>query len=178
MKKLFYPLLAAFILLTSAALSVSSTNYKVGPNFQLKFTSKDPSGIFKKLKGTVIFDEENLAAAKFNFTADVSSISTGNGMQNKKAQTQEWFYASKYPEITFVSSKVTKAESKYYITGNFTIKGVTKEIKVPMTLVKTDGTLKFKGSFYIDRLDFKVGKPNKTVPSRLKIHYLIPVTKS
>ena len=180
MKNIFYPLLATFILLTSATLSINSTTatkYKIDSKFQLKFTSKDPSGSFKNLTGSISFDKDDLANSKFSLTAKVSSINTGNGMQNKKAQMKEWFYASKYPNIKFVSTKIWKSESKYYMSGNFTIRGITKQYKVPMYVVKKDGKTRFKGSFYINRLDFKVGKADPKVPSKLKIQYSIPVTK-
>lgn len=95
------------------------------------------------MKGTIKFDEADLAGSKFDLTFDVSSISTGNGMMNKKAQTAEWFDEAKYPQIKFVSSKIVKAGNDYTVTGKLTIKGVTKEKSVPLKVVKSGTDLTF-----------------------------------
>ena len=59
---------------------------------------------------------------QFNLKIDVKSISTGNGMMNKKAQIAEWFDAAKYPQIKYVSSKIEKSGDGYNVIGKLTIK--------------------------------------------------------
>lgn len=176
MKKVFYPLLAATILLTSA-MSITAVDYKIKDGHSIKFTSKDPKGEFKTMKGNIKFDDADLAGSKFDLTFVVSSISTGNGMMNKKSQTEEWFNEAKYPEAKFVSTKIEKNGAEFTVTGNLTMKGVTKEKKIPMKVTKSGSELTFTGSFKLNRIDFKVGKKSDAVPDNMDVSYSIPVTK-
>lgn len=175
MKKLIYPLVAALILLTSATLSIASQKFEVQDGHSIKFDSKDPSGEFKSMTGTVNFDENNLANSSFNLSIDVSSIKTGNGMKDKKALTAEWFDAGKYPKIEFVSTKVVKTDKGYEVHGNLKMKGVSQFRKIPMEAAKSNGGWKFTGTFWVDRIPYKVGKKSDIVPDKLKITYSIPV---
>ena len=68
---------------------------------------------------------------------------------------------SKYPDIVFRSTSVTgKATSANHydlnITGNLTLHGVTRQIKIPTTVVLTGRELRGTGEFSIDRSDFNV----------------------
>lgn len=173
MKKLIYPVLAGFLLLTSAFVTITSQDWKIEDNYSIKFTSKDPSGSFKTFKGTINFDPADLGTAKFDLTIDVSSIDMGNGMKNKKAMTSEWFDEGKYPTIKYTSSKVEKSGDNYKLTGSLKMKGVTKNYTIP---VKFSGN-KFSGTFNVKRSDFGVGKASDVVPDILKIDFSVPVSK-
>jgi polyisoprenoid-binding protein YceI len=82
MKKLIYPIAAIAIIIASAFTVIKSQNWKIGEDYSIKFTSEDPSGVFRGLKGNVVFDENDLANSKLDVTVDVSTINTGNGMKN------------------------------------------------------------------------------------------------
>ncbi|MBI3239751.1 MAG: YceI family protein [Flavobacteriia bacterium] len=178
MKKIFYPMLAVVLLASSAFMSVTSApEWKIKDDYSIKFISDDPSGIFKTFKGTIKFDESDLAGSKFDLTIDVNSISTGNGMQNKKAMIEEWFNESKYPTITYVSTKIEKSGEGYSITGNLKMKGVSKSYKVPFNFKKVDNSGKFTGKFNVKRSDFKIGHAGGNVPDVMKIEFTVPVDK-
>lgn len=176
MKNLIYPLLATLLLLTSTILSVATQDYKIKEGYKIEFKSKDPTGTFN-VKGPIKFDENDLSNSKFDLTFPISSISTGNGMKNKKAQTAEWFDSSKHPDIRYVSSKIEKSGDDYMVTGTLTIKGISKEKKVPLKVSNSGNDLTFTGSFIVNRIDYKVGKPSDIVPNNMNISYSIPVTK-
>lgn len=178
MKRLFYPVIASVLLISSAFVTVVTTqDWKIKDDFSIKFASKDPNGNFKDFKGTIHFDEADLANSKFDVSIDVSSISTGNGMMNKKAQIEEWFNAAKYPQIKFVSSKIEKSDKLYNVTGTLKIKGTSKVTKIPVTYTKSGESAKFSGSFSVKRSDFKVGHKSDAVPDVMKIEFSIPVAK-
>jgi polyisoprenoid-binding protein YceI len=127
------------------------------------------------MEGQIEFDEKDLANSSFDFKIDVRTISTGNGMMNKKAQTPEWFDAVKYPYAKFKSTKVEKKEgSAYNIIGNLTIKGITKTVTVPANYTKSGNKITFKGAFNVNRIDFKVGKKSTAVPDIMKVSFDIP----
>jgi polyisoprenoid-binding protein YceI len=154
---------------------VALEHYEVTKDFSIEFKSKDPSGSFKIMEGQIDFDEKDLANSSFDFKIDVRSISTGNGMMNKKAQTPEWFDCAKHPYAKFKSTKVEKKEgSTYNITGNLTIKGIAKTVTVPATYSKVGSKVTFKGIFNVNRMDFKVGKKSDVVPDIMKVNFEIP----
>jgi polyisoprenoid-binding protein YceI len=178
MKQFILPLVSGIFFLSSAFYVVKSApDYSFKEGYKIGFKSKDPSGEFTKMSGTVKFDESDLANSKFDLSFDVNSISTGNGMKNKKAMTAEWFEASKYPTIKYVSSKIEKSGSDYLVKGKLTIKGTTKEVDVPLKVSKSGNDLSFSGDFKVNRIDFKVGKKSGAVPDFMNISYSIPVKK-
>lgn len=176
-KTVIYFVYAAFLALSTSVALLPSDHYVVGSGHSIDFKSKDPSGSFKEMSGDIDFDEKNLDACKFNLKIDVSSINTGNGMMNKKAQTEEWFDAKKHPQIKFKSTKVEKKGNDYVITGDLTIKGVTKSVSIPAAVTSSGNKLTFKGTFSVARLDFKVGHKSDSVSDVLKINYVVPADK-
>ena len=152
-------------------------HYVVSAGYKMEFKSSDPSGSFSKMGGDIYFSDADLANSKFNLNIEVSSINTGNGMQNKKAQTAEWFNAASFPQIKFKSSKVVKNGNGYLITGDLTMKGTTIQCTIPATKTITGNKIAFSGTFNIDRLVFKVGKKSAVVPDKMKVVYFIPALK-
>ena len=120
--------LVALTVLSTSLAWMPSAHYEVSDGYAIDFKSKDPSGSFKTMDGTVEFDEANVEETQFNLKIDVKSISTGNGMMNKKSQIEEWFNAEKYPYAKFKSTKVTKKGTDLSIVGDLTIKGITDSV--------------------------------------------------
>ena len=178
MKSIFYPVLAVVLLISSAFMSVSTNKELIiKDGYSIKFTSKDPSGIFKEFSGKILFDENDLKSSKFDLAVKVSSISTGNGMMNKKSLSEEWFDAAQFPDIKFVSTKIEKSDKGYSIIGNLSIKGATKLTKIP-TVYKSNGNDgSFSGVFYVKRSIFHLGKASDAVPDVLKVTFDVPVSK-
>lgn len=174
MKKQPYLLAAVAVILASAFTFIQSQNWKIAEGYSVKFDGGDPSGEFTGLKGTLQFDEKNLAASKFDVTIDVATINTGNGMKNTHAKGAGWFDAEKYPTIAFASSAITKTASGYEAKGTLELHGVKKEITFPFTFANNT----FAGSFEVNRMDFKLddGKHAKMTPT-IKVTLTVPVTK-
>ena len=170
-----YILIAAVLLTGSAFTFIAAQNWQIADGYNIAFTNDEASGIFKDFKGTITFDENNPATAKFDVTIDVSSINTGNALQNKHAKSDEWFDAAKYPTIHLVSTKVVKAGAAYQVTGNLQIHGVTKPVNIPFTFKRGGAGGTFAGSFTINRSDYGVGKPGGEVPEAVKLDISVPV---
>lgn len=168
---------AALVILTASAFTAAtSVNWKIAEGYSIRFTSKDPSGVFTKFKGDIVFDEHNLNASKFDVVVDAASINTGNGMKNKKAKGEKFFDVEKYPEIRFASNKFSKTSTGYEVKGTLDMHGVKKDITIPFTF--TNNT--FAGSFTVNRLDYNVGPETGMAghaAKELKIDISVPVTK-
>ncbi|WP_018665205.1 YceI family protein [Heyndrickxia acidiproducens] len=107
-------------------------------------------GSFQKFEADIEADPQDLTSAAVSFTIDVSSIDTKNTDRDNHLRSADFFDAENYPNITFLSTSVTKVDDdEYEITGNLTIHGVTKEetfnvtfegiSKNPMTGAETVG---------------------------------------
>jgi polyisoprenoid-binding protein YceI len=179
MKRYFFFMGYGIALMLSTSMAFAPMgDYEVTKGHSIAFKSADPSGKFKSITGTVSYSSSAPSGATFDLVIPVDSISTGNGLMNKKAMTKEWFDQSTYPNIKFKSTSVTKDDKgQLQIKGNLTIKGVTKEYTVPASVSGSEAKYLFKGTFYVNRIDFGVGKKSETVPDKMKIVYELPVVK-
>ena len=93
-------------------------------------------GRFKDFTGTIRYDDSDVTKSSVEFGAKIESIDTGVEPRNAHLKTADFFDAAKYPELTFKSSRVErKGKDQYVVSGDFTLKGVTKQISFPFTIV-------------------------------------------
>jgi polyisoprenoid-binding protein YceI len=91
-------------------------------------------GDFTKVTGTVMLDDTDITKSTVSATIDVASVDTRVSRRDDDLKSDGFFDATKYPTITFQSTKVeTAGEGKLKVTGNLTIKGVTKEVTLDVT---------------------------------------------
>jgi polyisoprenoid-binding protein YceI len=89
------------------------------------------TGSFGKFNAEVETTDENFETAKVKFTAEVDSITTNNEQRDGHLKSADFFEISKYPTLTFVSTKFEKVSGEEYIlNGDLTFHGVTKNIQV------------------------------------------------
>lgn len=120
-------------------------------------------GAFNDFTGTAYLDSDNPDGSSVQVTIRVASIDTRNADRDAHLRTNDFLQADDYPEITFQSTKIawTGADT-VDITGDLTIKGVTRPVTVPFTFdgQATDpfGNTRvgFDGSATINRKDFGV----------------------
>ena len=84
-------------------------------------------GEFTKISGTVQLDDQNIANSSVDVTIDATSIDTRVAMRDNDLKSEHFLDVAMYPTITFKSTKVEKSGDGYKVTGNLTIRGVTKE---------------------------------------------------
>lgn len=93
------------------------------------------SGRFKDFTGTVRYDDSDVTKSSVEFTARIESIDTGVEPRNAHLRTPDFFDVAQYPEMTFKSTSVQrKGKDQYVLNGDFTLKGVTKQISFPFTM--------------------------------------------
>lgn len=87
------------------------------------------TGSFQNFEGTVETEGDDFSNAKVNFSLDVTSINTNQEQRDGHLKSADFFDAEKYPHIKFESTSVTKeGDDEYKLTGNLTIKDVTKPV--------------------------------------------------
>ena len=87
------------------------------------------SGFFKSFEGSVETDNENFEHANIDFSIDINSIDTTQPARDEHLKSAEFFDAATYPHIKFKSTSFKKiGDDDYALTGNLTIKNVTKPV--------------------------------------------------
>lgn len=110
------------------------------------------TGSFQNFSATMTATSEDFSDAAISFEAAIASISTGNEQRDTHLKSEEFFDASNFPTLSFVSSSFAKkAGSNYTLTGNLTLKGVTKEVTLDVEFggTMTDFYGQFKAGFEI-----------------------------
>jgi polyisoprenoid-binding protein YceI len=92
------------------------------------------SGKFNDVSGKITGDPADAAGSSVEFTIKTASIDTGNEGRDKHLRTPDFFDAEKFPEITFKSTaiKPTVKKGLYEVTGDLTMRGVTKRVTLPV----------------------------------------------
>jgi polyisoprenoid-binding protein YceI len=91
-------------------------------------------GQFKQYKGQALLDEKNLQNSQVSFSIDAASVDTGDAKRDEHLRSPEFFDSAKFPQLTFKSTKITKAGSSYKLQGDLTIHGVTKNVTLTATV--------------------------------------------
>jgi len=88
-------------------------------------------GQFTRATATIEFDPANPAASTLTAEVDLNSVNTGNNDRDNHLRSADFFDTANNPTMTFVSKKVEVTSANTgVITGDLTIKGVTKEVKL------------------------------------------------
>ncbi|MEI8134339.1 MAG: YceI family protein [bacterium] len=87
------------------------------------------TGNFKTFSGKIEADALDFSDAKVTFEADIHSITTHNEQRDGHLKSADFFLADNHPTMTFVTKLVVKkSDSDLSVTGDLTIRGITKEI--------------------------------------------------
>ena len=115
-------------------------------------TISEVSGSFDTYTIEVTTDDGDFTNSQITFTGDVNSINTGIEKRDDHLKSEDFFDAENYPIMTFVSKSLEKVSGdKYKLTGNFTIKDMTKEVELDVVY---NGMVKYPED--VTRAGFKV----------------------
>lgn len=153
MKKFILPIIAISALFAFTTVNLNPVDAEGAVTFVIKNFGIDTKGSLNGLKGTIKWDASNPAASQINATVDVNTLNTNIDMRDKDLKEETYFNYPKYKTISFVSAAVSATS----ITGNLTLKGVTKSITFPITVTPSGKGYLFEGTFAINRLDYGVG---------------------
>lgn len=124
--------------------------------------SKIP-GRFTEFSGTVDLDEKDITKSKVDFVVNIPSITTAVLKRDDHLKTADFFDAQKFPKATFQNSSIKKSGAGYTLTGDLTIRDVTKKVSFQMkSLGKAEDPVMntekyvFSATGKINRKDFGV----------------------
>jgi polyisoprenoid-binding protein YceI len=108
------------------------TTYKIDPaHSSAQFVVRhmmitNVRGGFTGVRGTVVYDPDDLSASSIDVTIDVNTLGTGDSTRDGHVKSADFLDAEKYPSITFKSTSIAKA-ADHLVKGDLTIHGVTRE---------------------------------------------------
>ncbi len=118
-------------------------------------------GSFSDFDGTIEFDEAQPERSRVRFTIQAASITTNVADRDKHLRSDDFFAVEQHPTITFVSTAITpKGGDSYAVAGDLTMRGVTKAIVIPVTLLGSavdpwgNQKLAFEGDVTLNRKEF------------------------
>lgn len=158
--------IASVAVLTFGVMScASAVEYtRVNPTAsQISFTYNQMGtrmyGTFGKFQATLDFDTDKPEAARVKLDIDMASIDAGSDDANSEMPKPAWFNTADFPLGTFESTRVKDlGNNKYLVTGNLTIRGITRQVEVPVVLSPDNEIGLFNGELVLKRDDFEVGK--------------------
>jgi len=171
-----------------AASAANAVSYAINPGSKIYWTGSKPTGSHT---GTIDIAKGKLDASNNDisggqFVLDMTSITNtdqapGKGKEDLEAHLKgsaegkedHFFNVSKYPEATFVITSVAKAPAggkiSHNITGDLTMKGITKSVTFPASVVIAGDKINATApAFTINRTDWKVNFMSKTILDDLK----------
>lgn len=159
----------AFVLTAALAAPTAAANtYTIDKGhsdvgFQVRHFVTKVRGNFGDFAGTIVKDDADPSKSSVEFTIQTASIDTGISDRDNHLKSPDFFDAANHPTITFKSTKVEKvSDTQYNVTGQFTMRGVTKVITLPVSFdgEVADGRGGFTGGFStatkIDRKEFNI----------------------
>lgn len=151
--------------------SFAQSSWKADPNHsKITFSVthlgiSDVMGLFKQFDVTINSSKEDFSDAVFNLTVQTASVNTEIEKRDAHLKSPDFFDAEKNPTMTFTSTSIKKSgNSRYKLTGNLTLNGITKPVTMdlwyrgtipnPMSKAPTAG---FQLTGMIKRSDFNFG---------------------
>ena len=105
--------------------TIDAAHSEIGFSVKHMMISK-VKGSFTSFDATVEANEENLNDALIDFKIDVASINTNNTDRDNHLRSADFFDAENFPHITFKANDIVKKGDEYELTGDITIKDVTR----------------------------------------------------
>ena len=120
-----------------------------------KWSVLKQEGSFRDCSGEIVLDADHPAGSQVHLAVQLASIDTRNATRDRVLLGEDFFDAQHHPLMIFASTTIAPGNSKdvFDVTGDITIRGVTRRITVP---VKSGTVGGFESNFTLDRTDFGV----------------------
>ena len=178
-------LLVAALFAFAGSAFAAPVSYKIDPSHTNVLASwnhfgfSNPSVNFGEANGTIVYDADKVSASSVQVSLPLTGLSALAADFYDHLTGDKWFDAAKFPAATFKSTKVEAAgEGKLKVTGDLTVKGVTKPVVLNVTLNKAGeqpmakrAAIGFDATATVKRSDFGLGAyvPNVSDEVELRI---------
>ena len=131
------PLALVFTLVSTFVLSANAADtFKIDPVHSFVLFSvqhldiANTYGRFNDISGIVVFDRDNPSKSSVELSVLVESLDTNNAIRERSLKSPDFFNVKQFPTLTFKSTKVEGSGDTLKVSGDLTIRGVTKPVTV------------------------------------------------
>lgn len=151
---------------TTSATAAGTRTYQIDKahseiTFQVRHLITKVRGRFSDFEGTVRFNAAQPEQSSVTFTVRTASIDTNEPDRDTHLRTGDFFLVDEHPTLTFASTRIeTTGGDEYNVVGDITIRGVKKEIVLPITFLGTakdpwgNERIAFEGETTLNRKEF------------------------
>lgn len=140
--------------------------------FSIKNFGLSTKGSFSGLSGKIIYNPADPLHASFDVHIAANSINTGNNTRDRHLRGDGYFDVEHFPQITIKSENITSADQggSYILHGSLSIRGNSRKIALPFTIMPAGSGFIFEGSITINRLDYKVGSSSISLADNATVY--------
>jgi len=174
---------AALLAFAAAPAFAAPVTYKIDPTHTTvlaqwnHFGFSNPSASFGNVEGTLVYDAADVARSSVEVILPLSGLEGFSAKFNEHLRSADFFDAAKFPKATFKSTKVEAAgEGKLKVTGDLTVKDITRPVVLDVTLNKAADhpmtkapTIGFDATTTLSRSEFGVGNYAPAVSDEVEL---------
>jgi len=142
------------------------------------------TGRFTRFPVTLDFSSASQAPSRLDVTIEMTSVDTGDGERDDTLKSDDLFAVAKFPQAHFTATQFNKTANGFEAAGKLTIRGVTRDARVPFTFrTATENGVAvgyMSGKTTVKRLDYGVGqgdwKATDQVPNDVGVSYALRLT--
>jgi len=174
--------LAAALATASTAAFAEPVTYKIDPAHTnviaqwSHFGFSNPSAHFGQAEGTLVYDADDVAASSVEVTLPLAGLDSFSAKFDEHLRSTDFFEVAEFPVATFESTSVEAVgEGKLKVTGNLTIKDITRPVVLDVTLNKVgvnmgqQPAIGFDATTTVKRTDFGLGMAAPAVSDEVNI---------
>ena len=174
--------LTAALAIVSTAAFADPVTYKIDPAHTnviaqwSHFGFSNPSAHFGQAEGTLVYDADDVAASSVEVTLPLAGLDSFSAKFDEHLRSTDFFEVAEFPVATFESTSVEAVgEGKLKVTGNLTIKDITRPVVLDVTLNKVgvnmgqQPAIGFDATTTVKRTDFGLGMAAPAVSDEVNI---------
>jgi len=172
----------------STGASASAAHFTQAPGtgsltFSYLQAGAENHGSFGQFATALTYDEQNPTTGSLEVTVQTASLETQDKDRNDLLAGADLFDVKKYPTATYVANSfATSAGGKLEAVGKLTLRGVTRDLRIPLTIRSTANGAELSGEVTLKRLDYGVGQgewqSTEGVGNEVKLQYKVPLARS
>jgi polyisoprenoid-binding protein YceI len=171
---------------TMAGAADAPTRYTQASGSTLRFEFMQlgaaATGSFGQFGTELTYDERALATSSLRVVVQMTSLDTQDAERDGVLRDTDLFDVQKHPTATFVSSSLTRTATGLEALGKLTLRGVSRDVRLPLVLKPTATGLELSGQTVLRRLEFGVGqgdwKSTESIGDEVKVQYRVLLVKA
>jgi polyisoprenoid-binding protein YceI len=169
---------------TAAQGTTRYTRYGTGGTLTFSFIQADAAntGGFPKFSTELGWDEKALTPTRLEVSVQVAALETQDKDRDDILKGEELLNVAKFPTAQYTATSFTKSGADFVANGKLTLRGVTRDLQLPLRIQATANGLSLSGEASIKRLDYGVGqgdwKSTESVGDEVKLQYKVPLAKN